>query len=156
MKKIFFVSSVFLSIIIAACSNADKKTAEETKPSITKADSLENDVMEGHNIAMPKSMKIPDLQKETKRLIDSISKLPAKAQQTAALYKAKLESLVNDLDDAGSAMNKWMEEFNYDSARDNIELRIKYLEEEKLKVGKVKEAVLGSLQKADSLLKAKL
>jgi len=42
-----------------------------------------------------------------------------------------------------------------DSAKDNIEQRVKYLAEEKLKVTKVKEAVLGGLAKADSLLKAK-
>jgi transcriptional regulator NrdR family protein len=42
-----------------------------------------------------------------------------------------------------------------DSAVSNIEQRIKYLTEEKLRVSKVKEAILNSLQKADSLLKAK-
>lgn len=45
---------------------------------------------------------------------------------------------------------------NMDSALNNAEQRIKYLTDEKLKVGKVKEAILGSLQKADSLLKEKL
>ena len=65
--------------------------------------------MEGHDIAMPKSMKIPDLQKETKRLIDSIGKLPAKAQEAAAPYKAKLEALYKDLGDAYASMDKWME-----------------------------------------------
>ena len=33
---------------------------------------------------------------------------------------------------------------------------VKYLTEEKLKVGKVKEAIIGSLAKADSLLKTNL
>jgi Fe2+ or Zn2+ uptake regulation protein len=49
-----------------------------------------------------------------------------------------------------------MDEFNVDSAIDNAKERIKYLEEEKLKVTKVKEAILSSLQKADSLLKVKI
>jgi hypothetical protein len=52
-------------------------------------------------------------------------------------------------------MNKWMEEFNMDSALNNAEERIDYLGSEKLKVSKVKEAILGSLQKADSILKEK-
>lgn len=155
MKKKFFIPSAILLMFIASCNNSDKKTGEDNNPPTTKADSLEKEVLEGHDIAMPKSMKIPDLQKETKRLIDSISKLSVKAQEATAPYKAKLESLLKDLDNAYFAMDKWMVEFKFDSARDNIGQRIKYLEEEKLKVVKVKEAILGSLQKADSLLKAK-
>ena len=88
-------------------------------------------------------------------MLDSIAKLPAKAQTAAAALKAKLESLINDLNYADFAMDKWMVEFNMDSAKDNIEQRMKYLAEEKLKVTKVKEAVLGGLAKADSLLRAK-
>jgi hypothetical protein len=156
MKKVFFILPAFLLMVIAACNNTDNKQEDAAiDPQKAQADSLEKEVLEGHDVAMPKSMKIPALQKETKRLIDSISKLPAKAQEAAAPYKAKLENLLKDLDDAGAAMNKWMEDFNYDSAKDNLEQRIKYLADEKLRVGKVKEAVLGSLQKADSLLKAK-
>lgn len=156
MKKILTPAIGLLFILFLACNNGDKKPGEDNTFSKTQADSLEKEVEEGHNIAMPKSMRIPKLQKEVNRLIDSIGKLPAKAQEAAAPFKAKLESLLNDLGNAYSAMDKWMNEFNYDSAKDNIEQRIKYLTEEKLKVGKVKEAVLGSLQKADSLIKAKL
>ena len=68
----------------------------------------------------------------------------------------KLDSLKSDLSYAEFAMNKWMDEFNVDSAIDDAKERIKYLEEERLKVTKVKEAILSSLQKADSLLKVKI
>ncbi|MEI9806466.1 MAG: viral A-type inclusion protein [Bacteroidota bacterium] len=153
MRKIVFALPVFFFIMVAACNNeADTKTGNSQTG---KADSLEKEVLAGHDVAMPKSMKIPALQKETKLLIDSISKLPAKAREAAAPYKAKLESLLRDLSYADMAMNKWMDEFKFDSAKDNIEERIKYLTEEKDKVEKVKEAVLGSLSEADSLLKAK-
>jgi hypothetical protein len=155
MKKVIFILSALFSVAIIACNNTDKKGGENKDTRQAQADSLASEVLEGHDVAMPKSMKIPDLQKETKRLIDSVSKLPAKAREAAAPYKVKLESLLKDLGDADLAMNKWMEEFEYDSAKDNLEKRIKYLADEKIKVGKVKEAVLGSLQKADSLLKAK-
>jgi hypothetical protein len=155
MKKLLLVLPAFLFVTIIACNNTDKKTEENNDPRKALADSLANEVVEGHDVAMPKSMRIPDLQKETKRLIDSVSKLPAKAMETAAPYKAKLESLLKDLSYADSSMSKWMDEFKYDSAENNIEQRIKYLTEEKMKVGKVKEAVLSSLSKADSLLKAR-
>jgi hypothetical protein len=52
-------------------------------------------------------------------------------------------------------MDKWMVEFSMDSMKNNVEQRINYLTEEKLKVGKVKDAILNSLAQADSLLKKK-
>lgn len=119
------------------------------------AKALEDAVMEGHDIAMPKSVKIPELEKKVKGMLDSINKLPAKAKVAAQPLKAKLEGLATDLSYAYNAMDKWMGEFDYDSARNNLEQRIKYLTDEKVKVGKMKEAVLGSLAKADSILKAK-
>ena len=67
----------------------------------------------------------------------------------------KLDSLQKELSYAEFAMNKWMEEFNMDSALNNAKERIDYLHSEKLKVTKVKESILSSLQKADSLIKAK-
>ncbi len=135
-----------------ACNNNGKKSGDDLSPK-AKADSLEKEVLDGHDVAMPKSMKIPDLQKEVKQLIDSIGKLPAKTQEAAAPYKAKLENVYKELGDAYTSMENWMNDFNYDSAKDNLGERIKYLTDEKLRVDKVKEAVLGSLQKANAVLK---
>jgi len=149
MKKILIPAAALLFAVCIACNNSGKKD-DQLK---AQAESLENEVVAGHDIAMPKSMKIPGLQKETNRLIDSISKLPAKAQEAAAPYKTKLEGLLKDLDYADAAMNKWMNEFVFDSAKNDLEQRIKYLTGEKTKIENVKEVVLGSLQKADSLLK---
>jgi len=100
--------------------------------------------------------KVARAEQATKRLLDSIAKLPAKARQAAEPLKVKLDSLKSDLSYAEFAMNRWMDEFNMDSAIDNAKERARYLEEEKLKVTKVKEAILSSLQKADSLLKVKI
>ena len=99
--------------------------------------------------------KLTRAEQRTRRLLDSIEKLPAKAREAAVPLKVKLDSLQKDLSYAEFAMNKWMEEFNMDSALNNVEERIDYLGSEKLKVSKVKEAILGSLQKADSILKEK-
>src|SRR5437868_2317253 len=134
MKKTVFVLAVVIGASFTACNNAKDNTDRAAVSPQAKADSLEKQVEEGHNIAMPKSMKIPKLQKETQRLIDSIGKLPAKAQVAAAPYKAKLEQLQKDLGSAYTSMEKWMNEFDFDSARDNLEQRIKYLTDEKLRV----------------------
>ncbi|MEO7923515.1 MAG: viral A-type inclusion protein [Chitinophagaceae bacterium] len=153
MKKWIF--PVILTTIIA-CNNADKKNdGQAKKEPQTQADSLMAEVMDGHDVGMGKMGKIRAAQKEAKRVLDSLGTLPAKAQAAAADLKTRLQTLINDLDYADFSMDKWMTEFNMDSAANDMALRIKYLTEEKLKVGKVKEAILGSLQKADSLLKAK-
>jgi hypothetical protein len=118
-----------------------------------KADSLQKEVLAGHDVAMPKSMKIPKLQKQIKQTIDSISKLPAKELWANNFYLIDLENVSKVLSEADSLMQKWMNEFNLDSFSNNAEQRIKYLSNEKIKIDKVKNAVLSGLQKADSLLK---
>ncbi len=155
MKKNTLFSIAIACLSITACNNS-KSDEAKVDPLQAQADSLEKQVVEGHDVAMPKSMKIPKLQKEAQRLIDSISTLPAKAREASAPLRAKLEELVNELNYADNAMNKWMAEINFDSALNNLDQRIKYFADEKIKVDKVKEAVLNSVAKADSLLKAKL
>jgi DNA repair ATPase RecN len=151
-------------LFVVACNNdsgkSTKTASEPTRKAV--ADSLENEVIEGHNVVMPKSMKIPKIKKEAERLLDSISKLPARAQVAAAPMKARLQDLVKNLDSAYNSMEKWMEdfghkmqEFNADSAKSRIEERIKFLSEQKISIGTVKEAVFNSLSKADSVLKTK-
>lgn len=135
--------------ILFSCNNSGKKI----DPLQAKADSLQKEVIAGHDVAMPKSMKIPKLQKQIEQILDSINKLPTNQQQVNAFYKMSLQSLNNDLSNADSLMQKWMNEFNLDSFNTNPEKRVEYLSDEKNKIEKVKTAVLNSLQKADSLLK---
>src|SRR5688500_18289177 len=156
--KIVFIAFIFLSAIrIMSCN--DSKTSHsghgKNNEPITQADSLMKDVMYGHNIGMAKMGKLTRAEQRTRRLLDSIEKLPEKAREAALPLKVKLDRLQTDLSYAEFAMNKWMEEFNMDSAHNNVEERIDYLGSEKLKFSKVKEAILGSLQKADSILKEK-
>ena len=163
MKKLFFACSIALFIGLTSCNDSgDKKAGSVSGNLKAQADSLENEVLKGHDITMPKSMKIPDLQQNIKRLIDSIDKLPAKAKEAASSYKAQLQSMDKELGDAYTSMDNWMEAFgqrmqelNSDSLKTHYEEKVKYYSQEKLKIDKIKDAVLGSVQKADSLLKAK-
>lgn len=100
--------------------------------------------------------RLTRLEQQAKGLIDSLGKLPAKARQASVPYKLRLDSLLKDLQYADFAMNKWMEEFKMDSAANDVKERIRYLDDEKLKISKVKEAILNSLQRADSILKKKI
>jgi len=155
MKQIFPLAVVF-SVVFAFSCNENHNGHSRDGESKTRTDSLLNDVMDGHNIGMAKMGRLTRAEQTTRRLLDSIAKLPVKARQAAEPLQGKLDSLQKELSYAEFAMNKWMDEFNVDSAVDNAKDRINYLEEEKLKVTKVKEAILGSLQKADSLLKDRI
>lgn len=156
MKKYSFYLAAVLIISIAACNNADKDhSGHASNVPKTEADSLMHEVEEGHNFGMGKMGKLTRAEQAARRIIDSIGKLPAKAQQQIAPLKTQLESLQKELSYAETAMNKWMEEFSMDSAINDAKKRIDYLTTEKSKVEKVKENIVNGLQKADSLLKGK-
>lgn len=151
MKKVLLVLTAASAIV--ACNNSNDGKQTTTEPQ-TKADSLLHEVLEGHDVAMAAQMtKMKKAKEGVQQLIDSVSKLPSKANDAISSYKEKLYNTLSELTYADNAMNKWMNEFNYDSAKNNIEERVKYLTDEKLKVDHVKDAMLSSLQKADSLLK---
>ena len=161
MKKLLPLLLLTALIYTTSCNNSKTNDSEtdhsghKTDEPKTEADSLMMQVMEGHDAVMPKMGKVRGAQKEAQRLLDSVSALPAKAQEAAKTLKQELETLINELNYADFAMDKWMVEFNMDSAKDNMEQRIQYLTDEKMKVTKVKEAVLNGLAKADSLLNKK-
>lgn len=138
-------------ILLTACNNNAPNQQAEVEGKSALSDSLFDAVMESHDVAMPKMFKLERLQKEAKAKSDSLNKLPAALKKENATTKAGLDSLVKDLEYADFAMNKWMQEFKYDSLKNNEPERIKYLQSEKVKVDKVKDAVLGSLQKAEAL-----
>jgi SMC interacting uncharacterized protein involved in chromosome segregation len=143
-----------------ACNNSNNAGVidnnNSNKSTKTHSDSLMDEVMEGHNIGMAKMSKLNERKKEIRHVLDSISKLPINIQKSFTQYKMQLDSTFNRLTFADYAMEKWMEEFNMDSAANNEEKRAEYLESEKIKISKVNEAMINSLQKADSLLKKKL
>lgn len=156
MKKLLIPVTCLLLLALNSCKNSDKEENDEEKNTlIYHAESLYNDVIKGHDEGMGGWMHIEARQKQVKAALDSIAKLPAKAKVAAEQLKVKLAEVNTELQLAYEGMDKWMNEINLDSAKDDLETRIKYLEEEKLKVNSVKDAVNNSLRKADSLLKVK-
>ena len=129
---------VCMGLLLFAMSACNNESTKSDNPDQALADSLDKAVDEGHNIGMAKMGKLDKAHAEAQRLIDSIGKLPAKAREAAGPARARLDSLIKDLEYATMAMNKWMEEYNYDSAKNDLSKRIEYLKEEKFKVDKVK------------------
>ena len=136
MKVIQTFVIAFFTISITACNSIENKHNNnlQTNEPKTKADSLMKEVDDDHITGMAKMGRLTRAEQTTRRLLDSIAKLPSKAQQAAAPLKIKLDSLQKELSYAEFAMNKWMNEFNMDSSVNNMQERINYLGSEKLKV----------------------
>lgn len=148
----FFLGIIAMAILFIACNNAENKTTGTHDQPQTHEDSLFKDVMDGHDFTMAKMNRISAAQKQVQSAIDSINKIPEKLKKQAAGFKTQLDSLSEKLKYADYSMNKWMEEFNYDSATKGTN-RADYLEGEKKKIAAVKDAMQSSLDKADSLFK---
>ena len=151
--KAYFLLAVVFSFF--ACKNTSSESAERTDGYTvvlkTKEDSLYHEVMQGHDIGMAKMGKLRKHLKQIQHELDSIAKLPSK--KIDQRYQQALIDLQEDLNYADYSMYTWMDEFKADSAKDDKTERLSYLESEKVKVEKVKESILNSMQRADSLLK---
>ena len=152
MHKYHFI--VLICISALSCTNntqENRKDGFSTK-TLTKEDSLFQEVMEGHDIGMARMIKISKYLKQIQSKLDSINKLSASKPDKN--YQQALIDLQEDLNYAEYGMNNWMDTFKHDSAKENKEKRIQYLEGEKEKINKVKELILGSLARADSMFNA--
>ena len=155
--KIFMLALICLAFIANGCKNSGKKETneEKSKTESSKADSLMEQVMKGHNEGMSGESKLKRMEAAIQRMIDSIGKLPQKTRKALGSLSGKLDSALNNMRSARSGRDKWMEEFNMDSAKNDMGVRIQYLSSEKDKIEKVKASIVNGLQKADSLIKAR-
>ena len=149
MKLMYLIALVF---IFDACNNSNHNNGDKDKQH---ADSLMGEVIKVHNVGMAKMDRIDEGEKKVQQRLDSISRLPSDTQKSSAKYKMQLDSMLGRLKLANEAMENWMNAFNMDSSLNNMQQRIQYLESEKMKIGAVKDAMIRTLQKADSLLTAK-
>ena len=153
MKKLLFFGIAALSLF-ACASQSDKEEPRKDgyTPRLTnRIDSLEKDVMDGHDIGMARIQNVNKYLTQVQQSLDSLAKLPsAKVDKN---YQQALIGLKDELAYADMSMFKWMEEYNMDTLENNPAKKAEYLESEKAKVLKVKEAILGSLAKADSLFR---
>ena len=151
MKKLILPAIILFAV---SCGEGEPAPAERTdgfsKKAQTPEDSLFDEVMHGHDVAMAKMGKIGKYRKELQGKIDSLSKVGGAAK---ASVQSSLKEVEAELKVAEEGMNKWMDEFEIDSAQDDIKRRLQYLTSEKLKVDDVKEKILNAVSKADSLLK---
>lgn len=147
-----FIVPAFLFLLVS-CNNSTNQAGSTTKAAESKSDSLMHEVLKQHDIGMAKMSKINETKSRIQHVIDSVSKLQGEVGRSSEQYRNQLDSALNMLILADRDMETWMNEFNMDSLNDNKEAQAKYFESEKEKISKVNEAMISSLQKADSLLK---
>lgn len=119
----------------------EHETAEA--PGTTKA--LYDEVMGVHNEVMPKMDDIFRMKEKLKNRI-------ATEQDMKDDQKKIIESTILKLDSAGEGMMVWMRQFNPPPDSTGEEAAKAYLEEEKVKVQKVKEDILQAIEEANGLM----
>lgn len=149
-----FASLAVISMTVLACNNAQDNAAERkdgySNEPKTEIDSLYHQVMEGHDVGMAKMGALKKYNGLAQSKIDSVQKLSADKQDKS--YLQEVMTLQQQLINAEKGMNEWMEGFNLDSASGPT-ASAGYLKSELQKVTIVRDNILGSLGKADSLLK---
>lgn len=143
-----FACFIILSLFFMACNSGTSADSNEPEKSFN--DSLLQQVIDGHDVAMPKMMKLERLQKEAQAALDSLTKAGAARHKDRI---SLLETTVKDLRAADIAMNEWMNGFRYDSLKDKPAERETYLKAQLESVNKMKDLVLKSITGADSVLK---
>jgi hypothetical protein len=143
---VFFIST----LIIIGCKDETAPTERKdgyTKNLKSRQDSLFQEVMDGHDVGMARMGKISGYLKTIKVSLDSAKKQKPADKNIVGV----LESVSADLNQAEYSMNRWMDEFQLDSAENNEPVRVAYLESERDKVNKIRDRILNSLKRADSL-----
>ena len=150
MKKISLILTAISLTILSCNNNADTKS-ESAEEVVTKEDSLYKEVIEGHDVGMMKMRRLLANQKAVQQALDSLNRNTKAKLNT--VYIQQLEGLKEELAQAETNMNIWMESFSPDTLNADKEKRVLYLEAEKAKVAKENELINSSIQKTDSLLK---
>ena len=129
MKKILL--PILMLPFVFACSKSEDKQKK-----------MIEEVMAVHDEVMPKMDEIMTL----KGQLDSVAKVSPDSLKAKDLYVA--------LDSADVQMMNWMEKYNPEEVKGKSEeVVVKYYEEEKNKIVKVKELTNASIEEAKAFLK---
>jgi hypothetical protein len=109
-------------------------------------DSLLKEVLDVHDYAMARMMKLSRYKTRAQQEYDSLLRAGSKGQMARGWKQAE-----EQLSRAEQLMQDWMAQFKLDSMQNDPEKRVIYLEGEKRKVQAMKEAIDASLSLADSL-----
>jgi hypothetical protein len=140
--KHYFKSAIILGLLaLISCNKEHKHGASGSANSDDPNQALYNEVMSIHDEVMPKMEDLYRLKKGLQAKLDSTKNL-------AEDKKAEVEKVIAQLDSASSSMMDWMHNFNPIADSVDQEKAREYLENEMLRIKKVKEITLEVIEKA--------
>jgi hypothetical protein len=147
MKNIHLIPLLAIVFALPGCSQKSNehghehpKEQEEKGPN----QSLYDEVMDVHDEVMP---KMDDIYKLKEKLKKQLAEAPTMVEEK----KKDLEKTILQLDSASEGMMVWMRNFNPIPDSLGEEKARKYLEEQKIKVTKVKEDMLKAIEEAKAV-----
>jgi hypothetical protein len=143
--QIFFL----VLLITAGCSKSGRDTTAGDPVDDESNQAMYDKVMDIHDEVMPKMDDLYNIKRTLQESITETTELPEDKRKEIELVIAEIEA-------ANEGMMVWMREFDppMDSASEE-ELR-DYLEEQMVKVKKVREDILGALERGKEFEKYKL
>jgi hypothetical protein len=143
MKKILSIPLLAVLFVLSDCGqksndhNHEHHNQEDKSPNQT----LYDEVMDVHDEVMP---KMDDIYKLKEKLKKQLADAPTMVEEK----KKDLEKTILELDSASEEMMVWMRNFNPIPDSLGEEKARKYLEEQKVKVKKVKDDMLKAIEEA--------
>ena len=136
--------SLLLVLILMSCNGKTNNGQDSQNGNESGNQALYDEVMKVHDEVMPKMNDIYKLKEELKKDI-------ANAPGLVETKRKQIESAIVQLDAASESMMDWMRNFNPLPDSLGEEKARKYLEEQRVKVVKVKEDMLRAIEEAKGL-----
>ena len=136
--------ALLLVLILIGCNGKTNNGQDSQNGKDSGNQALYDEVMKVHDEVMPKMNDIYKLKEELKKDIANTPNLVEKKRKA-------IESAIVQLDAASESMMDWMRNFNPLADSLGEEKARKYLEEQRLKVVKVKEDMLRAIEEAKGL-----
>lgn len=127
-----------LIVILMACGPTKKQ----------KEDQLRSEVMAIHDEVMPRTEEMYRLRKRLQAMADSL----LKQDMTDTLLRHEIERLIFKLRKADDSMMSWMHNYNGGSGLYDHNEVMRYLENEKLKIEAVRQAILEAVDSTYAFL----
>lgn len=135
---------LLLVLILIGCNGKTNNGQDSQNANDSGNQALYDEVMKVHDEVMPKMNDIYKLKEELKKDI-------ANAPGLVETKRKQIESAIVQLDAASESMMDWMRNFNPLPDSLGEEKARQYLEEQKVKVVKVKDAMLQAIEEAKEL-----
>ena len=143
MSRSTILFSFFTLLILQLSCVSENK--EEKEPKLTEREQLYKEVMEIHDAVMPKMSEI----NRVKRQLQDLYEVDNSKDDAV---KTKLNFSIDELIAAENSMMDWMKAFKAPKTTDSDEHVVSYLKEEKLKISRVSDQMLSSLENGTILM----